>query len=557
MLAFVTKQLGSLLAVAIGVSLASALLAVFLLGMVSQSRGGLLLPFNFAIYFAVWCIFIVVSNASSAVLSRHGARAVYHVRMSLIRRILATPYDKLDQAGTSRLYNVLTTDVSNIANTLSELPTFMFNAVLLVCCLSYLAILSWRMFAVLAVGVAFTFVVSKYLIGNLSRHARRMRERQDEMFETYKGMLEGAAQLEVDAARRSLYYERELDASAAQLRQHEQSFRFFWDLNRTTTAALVLLLLGSLIEASRWLHAAAVVTSFMLLITYCTGPFATVLNLLQLFAQSKVSLRKIESLQIGSDQPLPQLQTGRLPWQRIRLSGVEFAYPGAGADERFVLGPLDLEVARGEVVFITGGNGSGKSTLLKLLLGLHEPAGGHVFLDEMRVEDVASRHLYQSLFSIVLSEFHLFRQVLGPDGTVAEDVELARLLEMFNMGSMVESSDGYLSTVQLSQGQRKRLALLSALARDKDIYVLDEWAADQDPHYRKVFYHQIIPWMRGRGKTVIAVTHDDRYFDVADRCVEFEMGRIRNDTRFTRVERVRDGVAVSTLAVGLSRVGSE
>jgi cyclic peptide transporter len=433
----------------------------------------------------------------------------------------------------------------------------MFNAVLLVCALSYLAVLSWRMFAVLAVGVAVTFMVSKYLIANLSRHARGMRERQDEMFETYKGMLEGAAQLEVDTARRSLYYQRELDAAATQLRGHEQDFRFFWDLNRTTTAALVLLLLGSLIEASRWLHAGAVVTSFMLLITYCTGPFATVLNLLQLFAQSKVSLRKIDSLQIGAEQPLPLLGAGTPRWQRIRLSSVEFAYPGSGVDERFALGPLDLEVARGEVVFITGGNGSGKSTLLKLLLGLHEPAAGQILLDEMRIENPASRHAYQSLFAIVLSEFHLFRQVLGRDGTLAADPELAQLLEMFNMGSVVESRDGYLSTVQLSQGQRKRLALVSALAQDKDIYVLDEWAADQDPHYRKVFYHKIIPWMRSRGKTLIAVTHDDRYFDVADRCVEFEMGRIRDDNRVTRLERTRDAVVVSAAVAGLSRVQGE
>lgn len=545
MLAFVTRQLGALLAVAVAVSLASALLAVFLLGTVSQARGGALLSFNFAIYLVVWGAFIVISNASSAVLSRHSARAVYDVRMSLVRRILATPYDKLEQAGTSRLYSVLTTDVANIANTLSELPTFMFNAVLLICSLSYLAILSWRMFAVLAVGVAVTFMTSKYLIANLSRHARSMRERQDEMFETYKGMLEGAAQLEVDAGRRAIFYRRELDAAAVQLRGHEQNFRFFWDLNRTTTAALVLLLLGSLIEASRWLQAGAVVTSFMLLITYCTGPFATVLNLLQLFAQSKVSLRKIEALQIGADQPPAPLATGVSQWQRIRLASVEFAYPGSGVDERFVLGPLDLEVARGEVVFITGGNGSGKSTLLKLLLGLHEPAGGRIFMDDRPVEDPPSRHAYQSLFSIVLSEFHLFRQVLGRDGTPATDAELAQLLEMFNMTSVVESRDGYLSTVQLSQGQRKRLALVSALAQDKEIYVLDEWAADQDPHYRKVFYHKIIPWMRSKGKTVIAVTHDDRYFDVADRCVELEMGRIRNNNDVVRPVRTRDEAGLS------------
>ena len=539
MFAFVTRQLGSLLALAVGVSFISALLALWLLGMVSRAHGAA--HFNFLLYLGLWGVFILVCNALSSVLSRHGARAVHHVRMSLIRRILATAYDKLVEAGDAKLYNVLTTDVDNIANTLAEMPTFIFNAILLVCCLSYLAFLSWRMFAVLAVGVALAFLLSKVLLGNLSRHARRMRDGEDELFEAYKGMLAGTAQLAVDGTRRSLYYEQDLEGAATRLQRHVRDFRFYWDLNRNMTAAIVLLLLGSMAEASQLLHGESVVTTFMLLLTYCIGAFATVVNLLQLFARSGVSLRKIESLQIGPDQAVAQPVATVPQWRRLLLSGVEFAYPGPGGESRFVLGPIDLEVRRGEVVFVTGGNGSGKSTLLKLLLGLQEPTGGRVLLDDVNLEGAAARCAYQGLFAIVLSEFHLFWSLLGPEGNVVQDATALELLKMFSMDSVVTVAGGRLSTVRLSQGQRKRMALIAALAQDKDIYVLDEWAADQDPQHRKLFYEKVIPWMRSRGKTIIAVTHDERYFNAADRCVELEMGRVRDDSG---IERTMRAVAV-------------
>jgi cyclic peptide transporter len=551
MFKFLNRKLVLLLAIAAVTSSTSALLAVSMFGMAAQSRSSLLPPYDPLLYAGLWVTLVAVSVGAAALLSRHSANAVYEVRTTLIRRVLATAHEKLEQVGAARLQNVLTNDVNVIANSLSDLPTFIFNSILVTCCLTYLAILSPKIFVMIAAVIGIIFLVSRALIARLGRHAKAMRERQDLMQEGYRGMLEGSAQLALDATRKFFYYQNDLLPVAAKLQKDEQRFRFYADANRALTSALILLLVGVLVALSRLLGEERMIASYTLIIIYCAGPFAGLMNLLQQFAHARVALRKIESLAIGEDRTVVPEQRAAMSWDCIRLLDVEFAYKSANADERFVLGPLNLEVSKGEVLFITGGNGSGKSTLVKLLLGLRRPSAGRIMIDDMPLEWGSQQQAYQSLFSTVLSEFHLFPQVLGNDGGIADDQELRELLQMFNLQSVVDVKEGRFSTVRLSQGQRKRLALVSALAQDKEIYVLDEWAADQDPSYRKVFYREIIPWMRRKGKTVIAVTHDDRYFDAADRCIEFELGAIRREECLLADSRYQVAAVEQRAAAGI------
>ncbi len=526
MLSYFIRKLGKLLLLATVSSGISALLALSLFSMISQTKGGASLPYSPLYYGAVWGIWLLMTIGTSTLLSRLSADAVFQIRVSLIRRILGTAYDKLEQAGSSRLYNVLISDVTSISNAFSELPTFIFNLILLVSCLSYLAYLSPMLFGVLAVAIGISFVVSRTLIGKLARRSREMRDSQDAMMDGYKGMLEGSAQLAVDAARKQHYYEHDLQRRAEQLRKHERGFRMMWDLNRGVTVALVFLLLGVVTEAGRRLGDQGLVMSYALIITYCAGPFGMVMNLLQQFAHARVSLSKIDSLQIDADKSLAAPVASAPAWSTIQFSQIEFTYRQEGAEAPFVLGPLDLEIRKGEVIFITGGNGSGKSTFIKLLLGLHEPSAGSIYIDGVK-QSWADKEGYRALFSMVLSDFYLFGQVLDGSGKAAADAQVVSLLERFKMASVVKVLGGVFDTVRLSQGQRKRLALVSAISRERDIYVLDEWAADQDPQYRRTFYEEIIPWLQQSGRTVVAVTHDDRYFPIADRRVDFEAGRIR------------------------------
>jgi putative ATP-binding cassette transporter len=203
---------------------------------------------------------------------------------------------------------------------------------------------------------------------------------------------------------------------------------------------------------------------------------------------------------------------------------VVFAYESSEVPEAFVLGPLDLSLRRGEVVFIVGGNGSGKSTFVKLLTGLYTPQVGAIHLGGALITD-KNRSWYRDHFAAVFSDFFLFDRLLGLDGD-GVDTQAREWLRRLELDAKVEIRGGAFSTTALSQGQRKRLALLTAFLEDRPIYVFDEWAADQDPHYRDIFYRGLLPELKARGKTVVVISHDERYYHLGDRVVKLEYGQI-------------------------------
>ncbi|MFD3595083.1 ATP-binding cassette domain-containing protein [Nocardia sp. NPDC058640] len=193
-------------------------------------------------------------------------------------------------------------------------------------------------------------------------------------------------------------------------------------------------------------------------------------------------------------------------------------------DAGFRLGPINLVFEPGQITFIVGGNGSGKSTLAKLITGLYVPRTGSLSLNGERI-DHDNIEWYRQNSSAVFTDFHLFEDYLGFDRP-GIDAEVQRYLDELQIAHKVTVENGSLSTVDLSQGQRKRLALLTALLEDRQIYVFDEWAADQEPRFREVFYREILTDLKRRGKTVIVITHDDRYFDCADQLVKLDFGLV-------------------------------
>ena len=197
-----------------------------------------------------------------------------------------------------------------------------------------------------------------------------------------------------------------------------------------------------------------------------------------------------------------------------------------------MLGPIDVTIHRGQIVFIIGGNGSGKTTLAKLITGLYLPESGELRLDGQAITP-SNREGYRQLFSVVFDDAMVFE---GLWGLKAADLDqrAQEHLRALELGHVVTVSGGVFSTTKLSRGQRKRLALVTAYLEDRPIYLFDEWAADQDPMFRKTFYQRLLPELKSRGKTVVAVTHDDRYFAVADRVIKLEEGKVVQTLRHER-----------------------
>jgi putative ATP-binding cassette transporter len=268
--------------------------------------------------------------------------------------------------------------------------------------------------------------------------------------------------------------------------------------------------------------------SYIVVMIYMMAPLQAVLNSLPQLSRADVSVKRIEELGLSLEPRDGERYTGESvlvqpDWHTLQLEGITHSYRGESEHERFTLGPMDLTFHPGELVILAGGNGSGKTTLAKLLLGLYEPESGRLLLDGEPIGD-HNRDSYRQRFTAVFSDFYLFEELLGLKSDGVDD--RARFyLEKLQIAGKVSVQDGMLSTTALSQGQRKRLALLTAYLEDRPICVFDEWAADQDPVFKRLFYETLLPELKGRGKTVIAISHDDHYYGVADRLVKLDYGQ--------------------------------
>jgi putative ATP-binding cassette transporter len=240
-----------------------------------------------------------------------------------------------------------------------------------------------------------------------------------------------------------------------------------------------------------------------------------------------VVLENLSELEAQLDEVIIEIYSQQQPitsnFKEIQLDKATFSYPNQYGKPLFSIGPINLEIKKGEMVFIVGGNGSGKSTLLKLLTGLYYPTTGSLNLncDQIEKTQYAS---YRELFAIIFTDFHLFDKLYGLSNI--DDKQVKELLRLMQLEQKTKYRQGKFTQLDLSTGQKKRLAFVTAILENRSIYIFDELAADQDPQFRKYFYEVILPDLKQQGKTIIAVTHDDKYFHIADRILKMQSGQL-------------------------------
>ena len=271
-------------------------------------------------------------------------------------------------------------------------------------------------------------------------------------------------------------------------------------------------------------------SGYILTFTYLMLPMDNLITQLPVFSQAGIALSKIESLglSLASRSELVKVPPRyRSSWHYLQLNGVTHTYRTEDETSNFILGPINLKFSPQEIVFIVGGNGSGKSTLAKLITGLYLPEAGDIIFDGEPITE-ENREWYRQHFSVVFSDFYLFEDLLGLEDSNLDN-QAQRYLELLQLDHKVKVKHGKLSTTSLSQGQRKRLALLTAYLEDRPIYLFDEWAADQDPIFKEIFYCKLLPFLRDQGKTILVISHDDHYFHVADRMIKLDYGQVEYD----------------------------
>ncbi|HEX6038730.1 cyclic peptide export ABC transporter [Longimicrobium sp.] len=480
--------------------------------------------------FAGVCLLVpVLRAASSYLMASLAQRMVTDLRRDLGRRILDAPLRRLEELGTPRLLAVLTEDLAAVAAALRALPLLFVQGAIVAGCLGYLGWLSpaalGGVLLLLALGVA----TYRLPLARAERLQREQRELADRLWGDLEGLTGGVKELKLHAARREALL-RELDETGRRIRRTSVGSATLFAAAAGWGQMVIFGLVGTIafVLPLRGGVPGEVLTGYALVLLYLMSPLEVILDALPVLSRARLGLHRAEALggALAPAAPPAAPAADGGGWRSLELAEVTHAYPREGEGD-FTLGPVSLALRPGEIVFVVGGNGSGKTTLAKLLVGLYAPASGEVRLDGAPVDDAGRGALLQRV-SAVFSDFHLFERLLGME-TPGVDGRAAEFLETLQLSHRVAVRDGRLSTTRLSQGQRKRLALLTAFLEDRPICLFDEWAADQDPVFRRFFYLRLLPELRARGKTVVAITHDDQYYGVADRVIKLDAGRVEYD----------------------------
>ncbi len=474
---------------------------------------------------------LVTRIISQVLLNGMQQEALYSMRLRLSRSIVSAPLRRFEELGAHRMIATLTDDIVTVSNGLMLLPLIVVNAAILLGCLAWMAWLSWKLFLGMLVFMALGVLSFSLLSGLAVKGIGEARKTQDVLFKHFRSLTDGIKELKLNSGRREVFLGEQLEGTASSLRGLYTRSLNIYSASSSWGMFLFFVVIGLLIFAMPAFSpmSLAELTGYSLTVLYLQQPLQTLTEFVPFLARAGVALKKVEEMGLSleataeTSKALPA-HTAPRTFRKLELVDVTHTYHRENDDGRFTLGPINLSLEPGELLFLVGGNGSGKTSLAKLFTGLYAPEAGEVRLDGQPVTE-ATRDAYRQLFSTVFSDFHLFESLLGL-APPEQSEKVAHYLKRLNLDQKVRITNGKLSTTELSLGQRKRLALLASWLEDRPVYVFDEWAADQDPVFKQIFYEELLPEMKRAGKAVLVISHDDRYFHVADRLVRLDSGRL-------------------------------
>jgi putative pyoverdin transport system ATP-binding/permease protein len=464
-------------------------------------------------------LLVLTAERVESVIDFHRRRLFAAIRDADLRAL-----ESLDRA---ELFGAISRETMIISQSTPLVAVASQSAILVLTTLIYMAYLSPLGLGLWVVGALIGTTVHLSRTEAVRQELEAVLTHQNLMVGRVTDLLEGFKEVKMSHPRADDLSQR-FDAASRMVRQRRFSFQNLANADNVFSIVTFYLLTGLLVFVvpvfSDTFNEVVVMTVAASL--FLIGPLSNVVTMIPTLANLNYSAQQILNLESQLEQVAEGIQlsaTPLPPMTSIRLEKVTFQHREAHQESGFTVGPIDLEIKKGQIVFITGGNGSGKTTLLRLLTGLYPVQHGTLWYNRIMI-DSSNRQTYRNQFATVFSDNHLFDELYGIEQI---DIELAsHLLDLLEIGHKCRIVERHFTDTRLSGGQRKRLALISALLEKKPICVFDEWAADQDPSFRAKFYRVILPMLRAQGTTVIAITHDERYFDTADFRLHMENGLI-------------------------------
>jgi putative ATP-binding cassette transporter len=440
----------------------------------------------------------------------------------------------LESLNQSQIYSALAKEGDYLSQNFPMLVSAIQSVISLIFCLLYIAYLSVPAFLVIASITVFALFYFWSSRQSLNLALLDVNQHEQSLFESIGHFLKGHKEIRLNRVKSNALYQQfleigdQLEASIVKVGGQWVSLLMFTNAFLYVLLGIVVFVLPFFLQGF-----SDVIYKIAATAIFSVGPFTTITITLPILSRANAELDEIYNLEkkLDSNNTFKQSNSNTVEplfknFEKIALHNVTFSYRNAAGEVTFASGPFNMQINRGDIIFIRGGNGSGKSTLMKLVSGLYLPEEGIIEVDDIVISDINAQS-YREIYSCIFTDFHLFDNLDGIDKVSAN--RFSELVELMELTGKVNLENNRFSTLKLSHGQRKRLAMIASLLVDKDIYIFDEWAADQDAHFRKVFYHQILPELKSRNKTIIAVTHDEQYWHLCDTLYTLDLGVLSVD----------------------------
>ena len=491
------------------------------------------------VFFVLAGLAALISIFSQRNLSMMGLGVARDLREILAAKIADSDARTIEEVGRHRLFASITQDIARVADGVSYMPSVMVSSFSCIAGIIYMGSMSMKLLGMILVPLLLGGAIIRLSSKRMRICYRQLREQLDILFKHYDGLTAGYKELQIHTPTENYFHKNILSGAVSSVYALGCKAQFRWALMTGVQSFLFFAAIGCLMCFSLFGEGydRSVLTGYLLVILYLREPITILVYSIPSVSQASVALQKIGSLGLSDsvgEHPYKEFAPPPSVLNSIELCGVEFDYAGAlsehSLERSYKIGPIDLNLSSGEIVFIVGGNGSGKSTLGKVLCGLYSPTSGSLQLNGDLVTD-SNRIDLRNHFSAVFSDYYLFDHVTKNCGELAEESDVLVLLRELDLEGKVVFSGGEFSTVtKLSQGQKKRLAMLVAYVSDRPIYLFDEWSSDQDPEFKKYFYERMLINLKAAGKCIVVISHDDDFFGVADRVVKMVDGNIKSVT---------------------------
>jgi len=525
-------------------SLVSSLTNIGILMLINMALGGKPVPFISGYTYQAFVLLLVVSYLATSYFQKYMVELTntitYQQELSLIGKVRNAAYEAFEKMGPERVYSAIG-DTRILSRVPGVLVTLINSSVTIICALVYLF---WvAPLASLVILVLMTALLLVYLYKNkkIEKDLNKVRDLQDAYYISLRELLAGFRQIRISSLRNNNLYHRFILANRDRSKElnistskkyvdNELIGTFSWYI----VLGVVIFLLPVLFKVN-----AAQMAAFITTVLFMMSPVSQLILFFPFYTSFKISVERIEKIdkQLGATEQVGERAVfPRRSFETIRFENIVYKYDPADKNS-FQLELPDLQISKEEILFVSGANGSGKTTFINLLTGLCKPTEGKIYIDEREIcwDEFCS---FSNNMAVVYTNQHMFRENYDEHDLSEGNEQLKNLTRLVNLeGVLTIDRENERIETRLSKGQQKRLALLLALLEDKPIVILDEWAAEQDPMNRRFFYTEWLDIIRGMGKTVVAVSHDDDYYHVADRLMKFDYGKAVTVTE--RVETAR------------------